>query len=90
MPLTTFYTPNYNVFHFLLQDLPLLNSKPVSELTHFPHGLLRVVFLGVLLNAIVGEMYEPIIDVIERILVIRKSQIALLIKPYSWRTEVLN
>ena len=90
MPFTALDAPDHNILHLLLNDLPLLNAQPLRELPHLPHGLLGIVLLGVLLDAVVGQMRKPVVDVVEGVLVVGEAQVALLVEPDGWRGEVLD
>ena len=46
--------------------------------------------LRIFLDAVIREMRETIIDVVQRILIVSKAKIALLIEPYFGRGEVLD
>ena len=90
MAFTAFDTPDHNVLHLLLDHLPLLHAEPLRELAHLPHGLLSVVLLGVLLDAVVGEMGKSVVDVIEGVFVVGEAEVALVVEPNGWRREVLD
>jgi hypothetical protein len=90
MPFTTFDTPHHDVLHFLLNYLPFLNTQPLHKFTHFPHRFLSVVLLGMFLNAVIGKMRESVVDVVEGILVVRKTKVTFLVKPYFRGIEVLD
>lgn len=64
MPLATLNTPNHNILHLLLNNLPLLQPQPLRKLPHLPHRLLRIVLLRVLLDAVIGQMRKSIVDVV--------------------------
>lgn len=90
MPFATLNAPNHNILHLLLDDLPLLHPQPLRKLTHLPHRLLRIVLLGVLLDAVVGQMRKSVVDVIEGVLVVGEAEVALVVEPDGWRGEVLD
>lgn len=90
MPFATLNAPNHNILHLLLDDLPLLHPQPLRKLTHLPHRLLRIVLLGVLLDAVVGQMRKSVVDVIEGVLVVGEAEVALVVEPDCWRGEVLD
>ena len=90
MAFTAFDTPDHNVLHLLLDHLPLLHAEPLRELAHLPHGLLSIVLLGVLLDAVVGEMGKSVVDVIEGVFVVGEAEVALVVEPNGWRREVLD
>lgn len=90
MPFATLNAPDHNILHLLLDDLPLLHPQPLRKLTHLPHRLFRIVLLGVLLDAVVGQMRKSIVDVIEGVLIVGEAEIALVIEPDGWRGEVLD
>lgn len=90
MPLAALDAPDHNIFHLLLNDPPLLEAQPLRELPHLPHRLLCIVLLGVLLDAVVGQVREPVVDVVEGVLVVGEAQVALLVEPDARRREVLD
>lgn len=62
----------------------------MHELTLFPHRFLSVVLLGMFLNAVIGKMHKSVVDVVEGILIVRKTEVTFLVEPYFGRIEVLD
>ena len=90
MPFTTLDAPHHDILHFLLNNLPFLRTQPLHEFTHLPHRFFSVVLLGVFLDAVVGQVRESVVDVVQRVLVIREAEVALFVEPYLWGVEVLD
>jgi hypothetical protein len=42
------------------------------------------------LNAVIGKVRESVVDVVEGILVVRKTKVTFLVKPYFGGIEVLD
>ena len=87
-PLTSFNTPNYNIFNLFLYDLPFILSNKLAKSLHIPHGIFDSGSFMMFLDGVVGKVHEFIVNIVQIKLVTAKSDIALLIKPYNWRVVI--
>ena len=90
MAFTTFNTPDHNVLNFLLSFQPFVRTHVFSQFLHRPHTFLNISLFVVLLHTIVCQMDMPVVNVVEREVISAKSRIALIIKPYFGRVEILD
>lgn len=90
IPLTTFYAPDNDIFYFFQNLIPFLLTNFLYKPSHFPYTLFDWLLFVLLLNMVVSQMNESVLDIVQRIVIHTKSQIALIIKVDFWRIVVLN
>ena len=89
-PFASLDAPNDDIFYFLLDNFPFLNSNILAKSFHIPHAVLNGSRLVILLDGIVREMLKLIVNVVETVLVSAKPQVAFFVKPNDWRIVVLD
>lgn len=88
--LATFYTPHDNVFYLLQYLIPLLLTDLLNKPPHLPYALFNRLLLVLLLDLVVREVNEPILNVVQGVVVHAKPQIALVVEVYFGRVVVLD
>jgi hypothetical protein len=87
-----FDAPYYDLPHLLLYFFPLFLADVFGKVSHGPHiaGNLTLMEFGViLLYGVIGEMYVPIVDIVEIIVLGTEPHIALVIEPHFGRIKIL-
>ena len=60
----SFDAPNYNIFYFLLDSLPILLPYKLSKSFHVPHTIVDYCTFMIFLNRIIGQMHEFIVNIV--------------------------